>query len=184
MSGHNKWTQIKHKKAVTDQRRAILFSKLLRAISVAARQEPNPQFNATLRSAIAKAKEFSVPLENIERAINKSQDAKDVSELLIEAYGPEGVALLIFALTDNKNRTVAEIKKIISDHKGKWAEPGSVMWAFIRTEDASGQAGEWRAKFFQTISPTSQDQLSSLIETLDEHPDVITIYTNAELTTP
>lgn len=177
MSGHNKWTQIKHKKAATDQKRAILFSKILRSISVAAQQEPNPQFNPTLRCAITKAKECNVPLENIDRAIRKSQETKNLSELLIEAYGPEGTALLITALTDSKNRTIAEIKKIISDHQGKWADPGSVLWAFEKQE------GEWCAKFPQSVSTTTQEQLISLMDALDDHPDVSETYTNAELST-
>lgn len=178
MSGHNKWTQIKHKKAATDQKRAIVFSKLLRAISVSAQQESNPQFNPTLRNAITKAKEYAVPLENIDRAVKKSQETKHISELIIEAYGPEGVALLITALTDNKNRTIAEIKNIISDHHGKWADPGSVLWAFEKQEE------EWSAKFPQTLSPATQEHLISLIDTLDDHPDVSDVYTNAQPPTP
>ncbi len=175
MSGHNKWTQIKHKKAASDQKRAIMFSKLLRAISVSAQQDPHPQNNATLRSAITKAKEFNVPLENIERAIRKSQETKQASELIIEAYGPDGVALLITAFTDSKNRTVAEIKKILSDHQGKWADPGSVLWAFEKKE------GEWSARFPQTPSASTQEHLVALMDALDDHPDVSDIYTTAEL---
>lgn len=177
MSGHNKWTQIKRKKEATDQKRAAVFSKLLRAISVAVQQEPNPQFNPTLRCAIDKAKEYNVPLENIERAIHKSSDTKNFSQLTMEAYGPEGTALLIFSVTDNKNRTVSEIKKILSDHEGKWADPGSVTWAF----EVDG--GVWRAKFPQPISLGAQEKLLSLVDALDDHNDITELYTNADLPT-
>lgn len=173
MAGHNKWTQIKHKKNITDKKRGLLFSKLLRAISVAARTEANPQFNPVLRSAIDKAKKFNVPLENIERAMSKSQEAEALLELVIEAYGPDGVALIIRALTDNRNRTVAEIKKILVDHYGKWAEPGSVAWAFTK------KGIDWVPNFTQPISPRAHEQLAELIEALDDHSDVDEIYTNA-----
>lgn len=174
MSGHNKWTQIKRKKDITDKKRAVLFSKLLRAISVAARTELNPQFNPTLRAAIDKAREFNVPLDNIDRAINKSQDTGTISELMIEAYGPEGVALIVRALTDSKNRAVSEIKKIIGDHNGKWAEPGSVQWVFKK------EGNDWNANFIQPISPNARVQLDALIEALDDHPDVDEIYHNEQ----
>lgn len=175
MSGHNKWTQIKRKKEATDQKRAAVFSKLLRAISVAVQQEPNPQFNPTLRAAIDKAKEYNVPLENINRAIHKSSDAKNFSPLIMEAYGPEGIAILVFALTDNKNRTVSEIKKILSDHGGKWADPGSVSWAFEQ------DGGVWHAKFPQSISPAAQEKLLLLMDALDDHGDVSDVHTSADL---
>jgi YebC/PmpR family DNA-binding regulatory protein len=175
MSGHNKWAQIKHKKAITDKKRSQVFSKILRTISVAAKQEANPQFNPTLRSAIDKAKENNVPQENIERAIKKSQDMGAVEELLIEAYGPDGVAILVQAVTDNRNRTVAEIKKILSDRGGKWADPGSVMWAFDKTAEG------WEAKFPQALSDASYESLESLMEALDDHDDVDELFTSAQL---
>src|SRR3989338_11296018 len=109
MSGHSKWSQIKHKKGTTDQKRGQLFSKLLKAISIAAKKEPNPLYNPRLRSVIEKAKENSVPQENIERAISKASEEKNLDEVIIEAYGPEGAALIIQGVTDNTNRTVAEV---------------------------------------------------------------------------
>lgn len=175
MSGHSKWSQIKRKKGITDQKRGQIFSKLLRTISVAARGETNPDFNPHLRAAIEKAREQNVPQENIERAIKKSSEAKDVEGLVIEAYGPEGVALLIEATTNNRNRTVAEIKKIISDHNARWADPGSVLWAFEK------EGGEYKPKFPQTISDTAQKQLFKLLEALDDHGDVNDTYTTADL---
>ncbi|MEK9186468.1 MAG: YebC/PmpR family DNA-binding transcriptional regulator, partial [Patescibacteria group bacterium] len=98
MSGHNKWSQIQHKKGVVDKKRGATFSKLLNAVSIAARSGPNPDFNPRLRSVIEKAKENKVPQENIERAISKASENKNLEELTIEAYGPEGSALIIEAI--------------------------------------------------------------------------------------
>jgi len=173
MSGHSHWAGIKHKKGTTDQKRGQLFSKLTNAISTAAKQEPNPQFNPRLRSAIDKAKENKVPLENIERAIKRANEIKDLEKLIMEAYGPEGSAILIEVITDNKNRTVAEIKKILSHHNAKWAESGSVRWVFEKISES------WQAKFPQTISDESKEKMSALIEELDDQNDVQNIYTNA-----
>ena len=102
MSGHNKWTQIKHKKAITDQKKAKQFTKLLAAIGIAAKTEPNPEFNPRLRTAVEKAKEANVPGENIERAINRAKE-NPTDELIIEAYGPAGTAFMIKAITDSRN---------------------------------------------------------------------------------
>ena len=177
MSGHSKWANIKRRKESTDKKRAQIFSKLSKAISVAARKEPNPDFNPTLRAMVDKARSFNMPQENIERAIKKSSEVDNLEELVMEGYGPEGVAVVITATTDNRNRTVAEVKKILSDHNAKWADPGSVLWAFEHTE------GEWVGKFPQSISPHAEQQLLSFMDALDEHDDVSDIYTNATLTT-
>ncbi len=175
MSGHNKWTQIKRKKEVTDKKRSQIFSKILRAISMAAKEDPNPNYNSHLKAAVDQAKEMNVPQENIERAIKKSSEIKDAEELVMEAYGPEGVALLITAHTDSRNRTVAEIKKILSDHEAKWADPGSVAWAFEKTSDG------YNPKFPQKISGDAEEKLLKLMEALDDHDDVVEIYTSADL---
>ena len=112
MSGHSKWANIKHRKEASDKKRAQLFSKLSREISIAARQEPNPEFNPRLRTVVDKARKANMPQENIQRAIAKSSEAVDLEELVVEGYGPDGVAMVVVATTDNKNRTVAELKKI------------------------------------------------------------------------
>ncbi len=177
MSGHSHWAGIKHKKGVTDQKRGQVFSKLLAAITVAAKNEPNPDFNPRLRDAILKAKEFSVPGENIERAVKRASDAgANLEEVIIEAYGPGGTAVIAEAVTDSKNRTVAEVKKIVGDNGGKWADPGSVRWAF--DAPAPGKQG-WQPKFPQVISPEDTEKLSELVEALKEHDDVQEVYTNA-----
>ncbi|HPW34140.1 MAG TPA: YebC/PmpR family DNA-binding transcriptional regulator [Candidatus Paceibacterota bacterium] len=178
MSGHNKWTQIKRKKGVTDQKRGQIFSKLLRAISVAAKEGTNPTNNTRLKSIIDKARDINVPLENIERAINKSSEIGDVEDLIIEAYGPEGIAILIEAQTNNRNRTISEIKKILSDHEAKWADPGSVLWAF---EKDSFSPHEYHAKFPQKISDESEKKIIKILDALDEHDDVLEVYTNEVL---
>lgn len=180
MSGHNRWTQIKHKKGVSDVKRGNLFSKMLRAISIAAKTEPNIQFNPRLRSAVETAKEYLVPLDNIERAISKASDQKDLSEMVIEAYGPEGSAIIIEAITDNTNRTIAEVKKILSDKDAKFATQGSVLWAFDAPIKGNPEATEWKAKFPQAISEDSKAKLEKLIEALDEHDDVQNIFTNVK----
>lgn len=176
MSGHNKWSQIKNKKGIADVKRGKMFSKLLRAISIAARTEASPQFNPRLRTAIETAKENLVPLDNIEKAINKASEQKDLIEMTIEAYGPEGAAIIIQAVSDNTNRTIAEVKKILNDHGAKLANPGSVLWAF--DAPISGQSDKWKAKFPQSISSDSKTKLEKLIEYLDEHDDVQNISTN------
>jgi len=175
MSGHSHWAGIKHKKGVADQKRGQLFSKLLNVISIAARTEPNPQFNPQLKTAIEKAKENQVPQEKIENAIKKASD-KSLEQLIIEAYGPEGAAILIEAITDSKNRTIAEVKKILNENGAKWAEPGSVLWAFEKVKNESG-AG-WQEKFKQQISFEAQEKLQELVEELLEQNEVQEVYTN------
>jgi YebC/PmpR family DNA-binding regulatory protein len=135
MSGHSKWASIKHKKAVVDSRRGAHFSKLARAIMVAARDGGgDPSANAPLENAIRKAKEASMPKDNIERAIAKGTgeggEAAAIEAVLYEGYGPGGVALLIEALTDNRNRTSAEIRHAFSKNGGSLGEPGSVAYLF------------------------------------------------------
>ena len=178
MSGHNKWSQIKNKKGVADIKRGRVFSKILRAISIAAKAEPNPQFNPRLRTAIETAKTNLVPLDNIERAINKASEQKDLSEMVIEAYGPEGSAIIIEAITDNTNRTISEVKKILNDHGAKFANQGSVLWAFDAPIKGNAEATTWKAKFPQKISDDSKNKVERLIEALDEHDDVQNIMTN------
>lgn len=135
MSGHSKWASIKHKKAIVDSRRGAQFSKLTRAITVAARDGGgDPVGNPALDLAIRKAKEASMPKDNIERAIAKGTgeggEAEAIEAVLYEGYGPGGVAILVEALTDNRNRTSAEVKHIFSKHGGSLGEPGSVAYLF------------------------------------------------------
>jgi YebC/PmpR family DNA-binding regulatory protein len=135
MSGHSKWASIKHKKAVTDQRRGAEFTKLARAIQVAAREGGgDPAGNAALANAVQKAKDGGMPKQNIERAIAKGTgadtDADAIETVVYEGYGPGGVAILAEALTDNRNRTGSEVRHIFSRSGGNLGEPGSVAWVF------------------------------------------------------
>src|ERR1700736_3446409 len=135
MSGHSKWAGIKHKKAIVDARRGAQFTKLARAITVAAREGGgDPDANAALTNAIQKAKDASMPKDNIERAIAKGTgagaDANAIETVVYEGYGPGGVAVLVEALTDNRNRTGSEVRHIFSKHGGNLGEPGSVSYLF------------------------------------------------------
>jgi YebC/PmpR family DNA-binding regulatory protein len=135
MSGHSKWHSIKHKKAIVDARRGQHFTKLARAITVAAREGGgDPEGNSSLGLAIQKARDASMPKENIERAIAKGtgegSDGDQIETVIYEGYGPGGVALLIEALTDNRNRTGADVRYALSKHGGNLGEPGSVSYLF------------------------------------------------------
>ncbi|HEY2772295.1 MAG TPA: YebC/PmpR family DNA-binding transcriptional regulator [Solirubrobacteraceae bacterium] len=135
MSGHSKWHSIKHKKAVVDQRRGQQFTKLARAVTVAAREGGgDPDGNPALALAIQKARDASMPKDNIERAIAKGTgegvDADQIETVLYEGYGPGGVALLIEAFTDNRNRTGADVRHVLGKNGGNLGEPGSVSYLF------------------------------------------------------
>ena len=135
MSGHSKWASIKHKKAATDARRGQLFTKLARAISVAAREGGgDPDSNFTLSAAIQKARDYSMPKDSIQRAIDRGTgagvDGETIERVLYEGYGPSGVAVLVEALTDNRNRTSADLRHIFDKNSGSLGEPGSVAWVF------------------------------------------------------
>jgi YebC/PmpR family DNA-binding regulatory protein len=136
MSGHSHWSTIKHKKGATDARRGKAFSKMAKLISVAAREGgPDPETNSALRLAIERAKFVNLPKENIERAIKQGTGEVEGVELegvLFEAYGPGGVAIIIEGITDNKNRSLGEVKQILSQNNGKLAGEGSVRWLFDR----------------------------------------------------
>jgi YebC/PmpR family DNA-binding regulatory protein len=184
MSGHSHWAGIKHKKEITDRKRGKVFSKLLALVSAAAKSEPNPDFNPRLRTAIAKAREASVPQENIERAVKRAADTSAVlEELAFEAYGPGGIAIMIEAISDNRNRTVQEIRTILKEHGGKWAETGSVRWAFESAGAPAiggGTESGRQAKFPQEISEEDAKKLAALVDTLEENDDVQRIFTNAK----
>jgi YebC/PmpR family DNA-binding regulatory protein len=134
MSGHNKWASIKHKKAATDAKRGNLFTKLVKEITVAAKMGGgDPAINARLRTAIEIAKAANMPLDNIKKAVQKGTGELPgvaYEELVYEGYGPAGVAIIIEITTDNKNRSVAEVRKIFSVYNGNMGETGCVSWMF------------------------------------------------------
>src|SRR5919206_16611 len=148
MAGHSKWAQIKRKKGVADARRGQTFTKLARAITVAARDGGgDPDGNAALANAIEKAKSLRMPKENIERAIARGTgeggDAAAIEAVSYEGYGPGGVAILVECLTDNRNRTAAEIRHLFSRADASLGEPGSVSWMFEKKGVLLVDAGRW-----------------------------------------
>jgi len=134
MSGHSKWASIKHQKGVADARRGQLFTKLTREIIVAVREGgSNPDSNFRLRLAVQKARDSNMPLENIERAIKRGSgeiEGITLAEMVLEGYGPSGAAILVEALSDNRNRTLQEVRNIFSKHGGNMGESGCVAWLF------------------------------------------------------
>ncbi|OGM98330.1 MAG: hypothetical protein A2915_04465 [Candidatus Yanofskybacteria bacterium RIFCSPLOWO2_01_FULL_41_34] len=167
MSGHSKWSQIKHKKALTDKKRGQVFSKLSRLITLAAKKGTDPKSNPSLAQAIGNAKVVNMPNENIERAIKKvsEKNQDQPEELLVDALGPGGIALKIKAITDNRNRTMAEIKKILTEHNSKLVQPGSLAWMFNKSI---------------TVEPTIQKQIDQLFEALDDQDEVEDVVSNLE----
>src|SRR3954462_12888252 len=137
MSGHSKWSSIKHKKGAADKKRGQLFSKLSRALIVAAKEGgPDPATNMALANAIEKARSYSMPKDNIDRAIAKGSgegtDGALFETVVYEGYGPEGVAVIVEALTDNRNRTAADVRHLFSKHGGNLGAAGAVAWQFDR----------------------------------------------------
>ena len=148
MSGHSKWSSIKHKKGAADAKRGKLFSKLARAITVAARDGGgDTDGNPTLATAVQKAREASMPKDKIQKAIDTGTgagaDSAAIERILYEGYGPAGVAVLVEALTDNRNRASAEIRFAFSSHGGSLGEPGSVAWIFEKKGAIVVDAGRY-----------------------------------------
>lgn len=146
MSGHSKWAQIKRQKGVTDVRRGAIFTKLSREITVAAKQGGggDPDTNFRLRLAVQKARENNMPADNIERAIKRATgggDGAELQEITYEGYGPNGIAILVEALTDNRNRTVAEVRSAFTRGGGSLGEAGSVAWQFENRGVVTVEAG-------------------------------------------
>ena len=179
MSGHNKWSQIKHKKDITDAKKSKIFSKLVRFISVEAKLAKGDLNAPGLRSAIEKAKKVNMPAENIERAIKKaSEPSVQMDSIIYETYGPGGVGIIIETLTDNKNRTAQEIKHILSKNSFALGEIGSVVWSFIKEKTPEGII--WKPNTTISLSDSDLELLDKLVDKLEENDDVQEVYTNAE----
>jgi YebC/PmpR family DNA-binding regulatory protein len=178
MSGHNKWSKIKNKKAVTDAQKSKIFGKLVRFITVESKKAKGDINAPGLRTAIEKAKEANVPSDNIERAIKKGSGGEggEMEQITYEAYGPGGCALIIEALTENRNKAAQEIKHILSENGFELATPGSAAWAFEKQVGGSG----WAPKNTMTISDEDGEKLDVLIEELEENDEVQEVFTNAE----
>jgi len=184
MSGHNKWSQIKRQKESSDAKKGQIFAKMAKVISMAAKKGDNPADNFELRAVIEKAKTVNMPADNIKRAIEKGAGKGGEAQLenvRYEAYGPGGAAIIIECVTDSKNRTAAEIKHLLSDNGGKWAEMGSVLWAFERVPPSpASPSGEWKTKHTVPLSEEDENKLTALLEKFDDQEDVQEVYHNAE----
>lgn len=178
MAGHNKWSKIKHKKAVTDAKKSKIFSKLVRYITVEAKKS-NGLDSPGLRAAIEKAKKASMPQDNIERAIKKAQSSdKTMESITYEAYGPGGVGMIIETLTDNKNRTAPEIRHILTKNGHELGAIGSVSWSFKK--ELTPEGSEWIPNNTISVSDKDLDSLEKIVESLEDLDDVQEVFTNAE----
>ena len=176
MAGHNKWSKIKHKKAVTDAQKSKIFSKHASLIAMEARKANGDINSPGLAAAIERAKKDSMPKDNIERAVSKgnASDSAAIEEILFEGYGPGGTAILIKVLTDNNNRTAPEIRSIFTKAGYQLGTPGSAAWAFTKT--AEGYIPTTPLE----ISDEDGEKLATLIEKLEDQDDVQDVYTTAD----
>ena len=186
MSGHSHARTIKHQKELTDQKRGQMFSKMARVISVAVKEGgPNPETNNKLKVAMEQAKQFNMPKENIERAIKQATgrgEGANLIEVVFEAYGPGGIAIIIEGITDNKNRALGEIKQILNQNRGKLVGEGGVRWLFERKVKIEEPGSlEWAAKQDVEVSEKDKESCQKLFEALDENEAVQEIYSNMKL---
>lgn len=166
MSGHSKWSKIKHEKSSADAKKGQIFSKLSRAITVAAKKGGDPEGNLELKYAIGQAKAVNMPMANIERAIKKGTgelQGEKLEEIKYEALGPAGSALVIETITDNKNRTSNEIKHLLSEHGAKLTAPGSTIWLMKQKIE---------------VPDDERENFKKLIEKLENHDDIQSIHAN------
>jgi YebC/PmpR family DNA-binding regulatory protein len=176
MSGHSKWSTIKRDKAANDSKKSQAFTKLTRAITVAAKSGADPETNAALRIAIEKAKQARMPKDNIERAVLKGfggGEGSQYEEVVYEGYGPEGVAFYVRALTDNRNRTVAEIRNIFSRHGGSLGGAGSVAYIFGDVENPAFE--------IEILDEHKAQAVLNLVDALEDHDDVSEVYSNIKV---
>lgn len=176
MSGHNKWSQIKHAKAKTDGQKSKVFSKHASAITMESRKAGGNMSSPGLIAVIERAKKDSMPKENIERAVAKGSgtDGSTLSEVLYETYGPGGVAMLITAVTDNPNRTTPEIRHTLSKLGYQLGASGSSAWAFTKTHEG------YSPNMPADLSDEDGEKLAVLTEALEEHDDVQDVFTTAD----
>lgn len=189
MSGHNKWSQIKLKKGKADAKRGLVFSKYAKLIANEARAAKGNRAAPALRAAIERARKENMPNENIERAIKKATESGSAAleAVLYEGYGPGGVAILVEALTDSRNRTSNELKFIFSEHGGTLASPGAAAWAFEKPDtntrmnaNDTNKTERWRATTTVPLSDEDLEKLEKLVEALEGSEEVQAVVTNAE----
>lgn len=176
MSGHSKWAQIKRQKAVTDSARSRVFSRFARLIALESKKASGIVTAPGLVAVVNRAKAANMPKDNIERAIAKgmSKDAGSLEQVVYEAYGPSGVAIMVDALTDNKNRTTQEIKHLFVLQGTELSSPGAASWAFTKT------GGDYIPNEpLVELSDDDGEKLGAILDALDEHDDVQNVFTNA-----
>lgn len=175
MSGHNKWSQIKHKKGASDAAKSKLWSKIAKRLIVESKLAAGDITAPTLRTWIEKAKQANMPKDNIERAVKKGvgSDATAMDSVTYETYGPGGAAILIEALTDSRNRTAQEIKHLLSEAGLELASPGSAAWAFTKTAEG------YEPTTTVPLSAEDNEKLLKILEEIDAHDDVEEVFTNA-----
>jgi YebC/PmpR family DNA-binding regulatory protein len=172
MSGHNKWSTIKRKKGANDAKRGKIFTRLGREITLAAREGGGSMDNFRLRIAIDRAKAENMPKDNIDRAVKRGtgdlKDGAEIEEIMYEGYGPSGVAFMIHVVTDNRNRSLSEIKNVLNKSGGSMAEPGSVAWQFEQKGYISvAAAGRDFDEVFMTAAEAGADDVSNEGESFD-----------------
>lgn len=177
MAGHNKWSKIKRQKEKTDAQKSKIFSKMAKLISSASRQVNGDITSPILRSAIDKAREFNMPADNIERAVKKGAggEGEKLEAVTYESYGPGGSALIIEALTGNRNKAAQEVKHILSKHGFELAGQGSALWAFTKNTE-----NDWIPNMTVPLSTEDSTVLETLMGDLEENDEVQDVYTNAE----
>ncbi len=176
MSGHSKWKQIKHKKAKSDGQRSKIFSKYAKLITQEAKRAKGSLTDPALKAVIERAKSENMPNDNIERAIKKAttDNSAMLESITYEAYGPGGCALIIVALTDNRNKAAQEVKHILTNNNLTLASIGSASWAFKKTAEG------WEPQTTIPLSPEDETALEKVIEELEDNDEVQEVFTNAE----
>jgi YebC/PmpR family DNA-binding regulatory protein len=176
MSGHNKFSKIKHLKAKNDAQKSKNFGKIVRLLTVESKKSGGNLKSPGLIAAIDKAHKENMPNDTVDRAIKKgaTDNSATMESIIYETYGPSGIAILIEALTDNKNKAAQEIKHILSLNGFDLASPGSASWAFTKT------AGTWTATTMMPLEDADIELLTKLVEELEENEEVQQVFTNAE----
>jgi len=175
MSGHSKWSQIKHKKGISDQKKGQLFSKLAKKISIVARDGADPSVNFKLQAVIDEARGFNMPKDNIDRAIKKASEkgAAALDRIIIQAMGPLGIAVVIEAITDSHNRTISEIKNILAKNEIRMVPEHSLNWMFDK---------DWNPHSpVELFDLNLKSKIEKLFNELDDQDDVENIHSNANL---
>jgi YebC/PmpR family DNA-binding regulatory protein len=206
MSGHSKWATIKHKKGALDAKRGKIFTRVIKEIMIAARSGGDPAMNPRLRTAVTAAKAVSMPADNIKRAIMRGTgelEGGQIDEIMFEGYGPGGAAVLVMVATDNRNRTVSDIRHIFSKQGGNLGEQGSVAWMFERKSQILIEGDKASDAVLEAITkagiPTASAEIGMvpknllklegknasgmlrLSEALEEHDDVQNVYSNFDI---